>query len=202
MYYIKIFTLFIFLLVANICTGQKTIIFRGGTPVDKEFGDGILKKLQQSFDYSVIMSFSSSWDMRPNYYILAKKGDSLTAWRYNQTGSGTSRRHVKTDTSLHQLEIERVKLDSLLYIILKNDLANVPNEEKDTYGCPIGGERYMIYDANAVKYILITKQEHREITFYAPEFFEEKCPGSVARQAVIACAQGFMKTFEKIGVTY
>jgi hypothetical protein len=187
------------LLAANICGGQKRIIFRGESPVEKkELSDGVLKQLQLDFDFSVIESFSSSGDIGPNYYILAKKGDSLTAWRYHKTGSGRSRRNIITDTSLHRVEIESVKLDGLLDIILKNDLANVPSEPKDTYGCGFGGEKHLIYDTDAVNFILITKQEHREITFYAPEFFEEKCPGSVARQAVIACAQAFMKTFEKI----
>jgi|GEM_PF-5006946 len=180
--------------------GQKRIIFRAETPVEKELSDGILKRLQQNFDYSVIQSFSSSEDTGPNYYILAKKGDSLTAWRYNKTGlgSGRSRRNIKTDTTLHQVEIGRGKLDSLLDIVLKNDLANVPSEAKDNYGCAFSGEKRMIYDTDAVNFILITKQEHRVITFYAPDFFEEKCPGSTARQTVIACAQAFMKTFGAI----
>jgi len=186
------------LLAANICSGQKEIIFRGGASVEKEPVDGILKQLQLNFDYSITMSFSSSWDVRPNYYILGKKGDSLTAWRYNKQVSGRSRGGIKPDTSLHKVEIERPKLDSLLGVILKNDLANVPNEAKDTYGCGFGGEKYVIDDAGAIKYILITKQEYRVITFYAPEFFEEKCPGSSARQIVIACAQAFRKTFERV----
>jgi len=190
------------LLAANICVGQKRIIFRAETPVEKEPGDTVLKQLQLNFDYSVIQAFSSSGDAGPNYYILAKKGDSLTAWRYNKISSGRSRRNTKADASLHQVEIERGKLDSLLDIVLKNDLANVPNEAKDTYGCAFAGEKHMIYDTDAVNFILITKQEYRQITFYAPEFFEKKCPGSTARQAVITCAQAFMQTFEKIGAIY
>ena len=110
----------IFLLAANFCAGQKRIIFRGETPVEKEFSGGVLKQLQLNFDYSITLSFSSSWDTGPNYYILAKKGDSLTAWRYNKPAPSRSRRNIQTDTSLHQVEVERVKLESLLDIILKN----------------------------------------------------------------------------------
>ena len=196
--YIKNLPLFIFLLATNICIGQKKIIFRGGTPVKTELGEGVLKRLQLNFDYSIILSFSSSWDTNPNYYILAKKDDSLTAWRYNKTNPSRLRKDTKTDTTLHQLKFERVKLDGLLGIIFKNDLANVSDEAKDTYGCPIGGTKVMIYDGGSVNFIIITKQEYREISFYAPEFFEEKCPGSVERQAIIACEQAFMNVFEKM----
>lgn len=202
LHYIKVYSLFILLLSANICPAQKAIVFHEGTTVEKELESPVLKQFQLDFDYSVVFFPWSTLDRNPNYFILAKRGDSLTAWRYKKSKYVKDRRGTKADTVLlRRVEIEGPILDSLFDLIIKKDLANVKDETDKGYGCP-RNRTCDTFDSGEKSFFFITKQGYRYIKYYDPAFFEKCCPGSAARLSVIACADAFAAIFANGSVAY
>jgi len=174
------------------CFGQKQIVFRKGINVLHNLQHHVLTRLQKDFDFSIVYAPWSAWDSSPNYYILAKKGDSLFAFRYHQRIMADIPIEIQ-DTGLHQVKVAKITLEGLLKTIIKNDLSNLKEETNDSHGCP--GDGCQIVDAAHKCFYIINKEGHRYLHYYAPDYYEGCCPGSSARVSISKCAKVFVKTF-------
>lgn len=82
--------------------------------------------------------------------------------------------------------------------IKKNDPWQLADDKRDGEGCPPSvKDKYEIFDGGTILLYLISKSEIKTLSFYAPDFYEEKCPGGKGRQHILAIDALFSSLFAK-----
>lgn len=175
----------------------------------------LFKFLKTNADSTIVLSYESTWEIDPLYYMLSKKGDTVNAYTY-KIQSVLDKRIVIPHNMRYKLyqntripasinsyfNIRYLSADSLK-IFWKKLIVLQPwhiNDDKvNGAGCPIEKDslQRQIRDASFIKLHLITKKRIKELSFYAPEYYEnEICPGRKGRQIIIKIEKLF-KTYCK-----
>lgn len=68
----------------------------------------------------------------------------------------------------------------------------IDDNEAQQY-CP--DSKIKLFDGGSASLVVITRTEIKKLTFYSPEFYEEKCPGNINRQAIIKIKNLFENYF-------
>lgn len=175
----------------------------------------IYKYLKANADSTIIMNYESNWEINPEYFMLSKKGDTINAYTYKIVSSFDQRIVVPHNLRYRLYQNTQVPVDINSYFTAKYLSAdslrkfwqelimlkpwNINDDQVDGAGCPIdqGSLQRQIRDASSTKLTLITKKSIKELSFYAPQYYEKEiCPGRKGRQAIIKI-ENFFKTYFK-----
>ena len=173
----------------------------------------LYKFLKTNADSTIVMSYESAWEIDPAYYMLSKKGDTLSAYTYKARYNVDQRSIIPHNLRYRLYQNTQVPADVNSYFSAKylsvDSLKNfwkelitlqpwhIDGDKINEAGCPIYKDslQRQIRDASFIKLHLITKKRIKELSFYAPEYYENKiCPSSAGRQAILK--------IEKLFVTY
>ncbi|WP_025143261.1 hypothetical protein [Pedobacter jeongneungensis] len=186
--------------------------FKGNTPP-------LYKYLQNSTDSALVLTYDQIPDYPVTHFILSKKLDLITLYLYgspyDRRGVKEIPREIRNLFQKRDLEINRLKIDTNAYFnakyiipkkakeLWKKTIAFHPwqmaDDAIDGEGCPnlrVQGD-YGIYDGGSIRLFLITKDTIRRLYFYAPAFYDKKCPGRLGRKSILKIEQLFKIYFDK-----
>ncbi|WP_316844427.1 hypothetical protein [Pedobacter psychrodurus] len=179
------------------------------------------KFMQANADSTIIVQYTGAWADSPVFYLLSKKGDTLTCYLYKDTRRYSSINKVprkiamamssrtmmdiyKTPVDINRFfNIKDIQPDSLLKFwdevsALKPWL--IKDDAIEGAGCPVGkkGEVYSIDDGGGILVHLVTKEQIKPLNFYDPDGFEKLCPGRKGRQSIIKFTALFRRYFKSL----
>jgi hypothetical protein len=190
-------------------SARDTAVNRDGITPMHEF-------LRENADTTIIFRYTSNWIRLPEWFILSKKGDTLTAYSYQPHPFFDPRIELPEAMALKLkkriVRIRSVSVDINDYfnpVYLDHDtiitfwrnvtLLNpwrIKDDAQEGTGCPVvkGKQRNYIFDAGGISVDLITKNEIRNISFYAPDFYQKECPRK-GRAAILELEKYFLAHF-------
>ena len=148
-----------------------------------------MKQLQQEND--LVISFASlnyAWARRGSFYVLAQKNKMWKLYRYDiklppsAEDAAISLTPVETDAA----EAEKIKVLYTKARLWQTEGDNGENFCRGKKDCNIS-------DAESWAISVATKTNVHTTAYYAPEFFEECCPGDAYRKQFIIIAKAIMK---------
>lgn len=177
--------------------------------------------MKANMDSTIIYQYNSSWLHTPEYFMISKKGDTLTAYKYQSLYGFDNRIIVpnamksklgkRMATNIYTIPVDINQYFNPIYInpdSIKNFWSNLismnPWQLKDDkiegVGCPVnnGGDSPMIYDGGGITLFLVTKSEIKKLYFYAPDYFEKECKSRKSREQVLKIQQYFLSHFKHV----
>jgi hypothetical protein len=110
-------------------------------------------------------------DERSDYFVLTKKGDSLSAYNY-----------LKTANRLELLHLSKESLELVWQTFIQNDIFNMQNEKDIPNFCP---KKYHVYNSYTYEFVLFTKDTMKTLSYYDPEYYDNTCYGMAERKKII-----------------
>lgn len=176
--------------------------------------------MQQAADTTIVFQVTSNW-LHPSSkyaYFLSKKGDQVTFYAYRDF-IWTSLPHTKENQKrlggfadilkvpeapnkfFNPVPIVPEQLIQVWSDLIAIEPWRIRDDKLDGEGCPekvriVGNtiiEDVNIYDGGAFQLTLITKDQVKTLDFYAPDFYEEQCPGRAGRIAILKISRIFDK---------
>ncbi|TBO45059.1 hypothetical protein [Pedobacter kyonggii] len=171
----------------------------------------LYKFLKDNTDTTFVLKYESNWNLNPEYLILSKKRDTINAYVYKITTSLDQRIVIPHNFSYKFYQNTQVPVDVNPYFNPKylsaDSLMNIWKEltslkpwsinddQIDGAGCPVSQDslQRQIRDAASIKLSLITKKGIKELSFYAPQYYEKEiCPGRTGRQLILKIEELFI----------
>lgn len=180
--------------------------------------------LKANMDSTIVYQSTSNWDNIPQYFMLSKKGDTLTAYKYQALPLYYKKKILLPKVMASKLlrvqviDMSNLPVDINAYfnpIYIPQDSIKqfwnnltilnpwqMKDDATDGYACPIPatGSYSTIFDGGHVKLSLITKNEIKELSFYAPDFYEKECPGRTGRININKIEKYFSVYFQHMGM--
>jgi hypothetical protein len=174
--------------------------------------------LQQNADSTLIFSYASGFVDAPTYFILSKKNDTLTLYKYDSGSKNyLARLPKKIRDSLYKLnrpwESHKIGINRFFSVInIQQDSAKafwskveslrafqLKDDSENGEGCPKSNVGYNnnIYDGGGIELYLVTKNKIKNLYYYAPQYYEKLCPGREDRKAVIKLEELFLTYFRE-----
>ena len=179
----------------------------------------LYKYLQNNTDSTIILTYEQVPNYPVTHFILSKKSDIITLYLYgspyDRRGMNSIPREIRNFFQKRDLEINRLQIDTNAYFNVKyigSDKAKqlwgraikfkpwqILDDSVDGEGCPLKTNEgdYGIYDGGSVRMFLITNDAIKQLQFYAPAFYNEKCPGRQGRITILKIEKLFKKYFDK-----
>lgn len=173
------------------------------------------KFLQQNADSTVMFQRESNFIELPEYTILSKKGDTITAYKYSAPPKIDKR--INLPSQIRKKLYQRDRLDLFLTPIDANFYFNPIYIEADSlnqfwlsvsklepwkikYDIPDwpidkDGNKVQIYDGGYITFFLITKDNIKKVSYYAAHSYEKLMPGNKDRQKIIKMNDHFFHHF-------
>lgn len=173
-------------------------------------------------DTTIILQYESSWLRTPEYFIISKKGDTISSYTYKALPKIDKRiilpraigyklnQRNKSDMFNTPVDInlyfnpKYLSPDTLIQFwasIMKFSPWRIKDESVDGNGCPLpqgnNKNKKFIEDGGRIILDLITTDGSKRLNFYAPEFFEEVCPGRTGRKSAIEISKLFKTYFKE-----
>ncbi|MGN7990068.1 hypothetical protein ACTJKC_22195 [Pedobacter sp. 22226] len=170
----------------------------GITPMHKFF--------QKNADSTYILQGLGTFNI-PNYRILSIVGDTISIYTYKPRVVLDSKlktipkifkdAFLKNNGNLIYLvpidinvffQPEYLKIDSLKQFWVKSSklkMWEIKDDKIDGEGCDIKKNGDAVSDGGKIYLHLITKDSIKELFFYAPDYYNEKCPGRKGRKAIL-----------------
>lgn len=156
---------------------------------DTEALSPLFTKLQKEND--LIIAFAKlnyAWARKGTYYVLAGKNDTWKMYVF------TSKLPPATDETVTSLSPVKISQDSAKQIAALYSASELWQTEGNTDGDECEGKGGCnINDAETWTISAGTDKIMHTTTYYAPEFFEECCPGNRLRTRFIAIAKQLQK---------
>ena len=186
--------LFILCLFSSSIKAQNNI---GITPLHKFF--------QKHADTSYIKTSANQFD--PEYQILSKVGDTISGYTYKSNtklsaklkgipkvfreaflnNNGNLIYFIPVDINVF-FQPKYLSTDSLKQLWRKSselEIWKVNDDKVDGEGCDVKQNQFAISDGGQIYLYLITKDNIKELFFYAPDYYNDKCPGRKGREAIL-----------------
>jgi len=178
---------------------------------------------QQHADSTIILSHLQTIYEYPDYYIVSKTGDTINMYTYRYYAPVKTSGKVDVPKAIAQrvnkvnyevmkglpdinalFQVKVVSKDSLNLLwkaINREHIWQAKDDNVDGKGCPIipGKDNVSLYDGGGPIFRLLTKEGSKELEFYAPNFFEEYCPGRKGRISALTVEKLFKDYFTAAG---
>jgi hypothetical protein len=185
--------LLMIILSVNI-TAQKTSLLipelKNLNPKDLYPSRSLVAIYAETFDILIALGEYSNWiAFEQKTKVLAHKEN---GWYKINIRAG----YIFSDTTTATILIIKINNaigDSLWNIFITNHLFDM--EDERTKKTPICDRA--IFDADQHEFEIITATKYKKIYFYAPEYYEEHCPGVVERKQILNCLKAFEKYLGK-----
>ena len=148
-----------------------------------------LKTLQQQNDLVIAFAvLNYAWARTGTYYVLAGKNQD---WKLYSYKSKLYPAVNDTATEITSVNIEILAAQKIKQLYESSHLWETEGDEDGNF-CS-GKKKCNINDAETWTISIATPQNIHTTTFYAPQFFEECCPGNMYRKNFITIANEMMK---------
>lgn len=203
------FVLLSFILLGNSVSAQE----------NKKIIPPLYNYLQNNADSTIILTYEQNFLYPAVHFILSKKSDLVTLYLYDspydRRGQDAIPRNVRSFFQKRDIEINRLKVDTNSYFnakyvkpkkaleLWRKTMSYQPWQIKDDAiegeGCAKSEKKdYDIYDGGSISLYLITNSGIKRLYFYAPEFYNKKCPKRNGRKSILAIERLFKLYFEKV----
>lgn len=198
----------IFMLLSKFILAQETI--KNIAP--------LYKYLQDNADSTIVLTYNQDFLHPVRHFIISKKSDIVTLYLYESPYDWKRRTNMpvnvrnffqKREFDINRLQIDTNSFFNAKYVkpkkakilwqkTMKYRPWQISDDTVDGEGCPIIGDRkYSIFDGVTMKLFLITNNNIKQLRFYAPDFYNEKCPGRSGRLNILKIEQMFKEYFER-----
>ncbi len=143
--------------------------------------DSVLHALQQQYDVVIGAATENyAWIRNVTYTLLCKKDNSWTGYSYykNNMPPGDKKNYIAF--TLTPAAVNNNSCDSLLASMLQHKVWDIKGDSEN--GFCSGDKQCNITDAATKRLWVITQTKFIAPSYYAPEFFEECCPGNEQRK--------------------
>lgn len=176
---------------------------------------------QKNTDSAIFYTFDNYSSGAPNFLILSKKGDTVSAFTYKlQKNQDEDRSNlpfsiryalflrdryditkipIDINQYFNQVKLQKDTLNYFWNLVAKLNPWKLDDDIQNGYGCPINknGGNKEISDGGGISLDLITKNKIKHLHFYAPQYYEKQCPGRLDRQIAIKIELLFSKYFKE-----
>lgn len=209
-------------------TALYLFIFLSLTSIKNTFGQErkeitpIHEFLQKNADSTLILEYENNWLHITQYQVLSKKEDTIAIYMYKPLPQIDKRIILPKAMSykMYQrnfLNAFSIPVDINFYFnpkyLPKDSLKlfwkkietlkpwTIKDDAVEGNGCPIEDKNGVsISDGGGITLFLITKAEIKKLYFYAPDFFEEYCPGRKGRISIMKLSKLFTSYFKDKGM--
>lgn len=152
--------------------------------------DSMLTTLQKQHDLLLVFAEDNpAWTRTTKYSVLANKNKQWDGYHYEVNNAKIGSKS-KMKSGLNKITISQSLSDSVLQYVTKNELwkdqgdggKDFCNNTTPSSASTRPGSNCNITDANTWKLYIIIPDRVKEISFYAPEYFEQCCPGNQERK--------------------
>lgn len=172
--------------------------------------------LQENTDSTIVFHINANVTHIPEWFILSKKGDTLTAYHYHSFTAYDSRIRLPQAVALklkkrvvkiyyptvdineffNPIYMEQDTIARFWQNITKLKPWQIKDDVAEGIGCPVvkGKARAEIFDADGITVHLMTKKQIKTLYFYAPEFYQRECPRK-GRKEVLELQSLFLSYF-------
>lgn len=177
--------------------------------------------MQANADSTLILEFTNDWLHSPEYYLLSKKGDTISCYTYktNEKYTFYGPTPAKISRAMYNFHMKIISEPADINQYFRsyteklgerksfwNQVAvlqpwQLKDDAVEGNGCPaaphVSSERVspVVFDGGGIKLFLITKSAVKVLFFDAPKFYEENCPGRPGRAAINKIAALFKGHF-------
>lgn len=162
---------------------------------DTEIINPKLKQLQQEND--LVISFGTlnfAWARRGSFYVL---GEQNNAWKMYRFDAKLPPSADDASMSVSPLEVSSAEAENIKALYTKAQLWKTAGDGGENF-CT-GKKNCNINDAETWTLSVATKKNIHTTSYYAPDFFEECCPGNAYRKDFIAIGKAMMKLAPETG---
>jgi hypothetical protein len=164
--------------------------------------DSILRKIQKENDLVIgYSSYNTTWRHVPiQYFLIGLKNNQSKAYSYTINQNVTNK---EVPFTLDSMIVSNTNKDSILALFKQANGWSLKHvEDGNTIHCSDipNSAHCTINDASAKSLIVMTKTHQQISNFYAPEFFEQCCPGNAERQRFLTIIRP-IKNFFLITIT-
>jgi hypothetical protein len=164
------------------CKAQKISVVRQVDSFgnDQPIEDSVIRRLRENNDLIVAYAVENfAWVRSVNYLIIASKNDEWTGyWYYVNLMHNQSQSNVPGN--INPAEVNQAACDSLVQFITQTKAWNIRGDSGQNF-CPGSNKSCNINDAAGARLWIITQKGLVNPSYYAPEFFEQCCPGDKDR---------------------
>ncbi len=180
--------------------------------------------MQTNADSTLILEFTSNWYHAPEFYLLSKKGDTLTCYTYKanknprlfkpsapeKIASAIYKNNIyniynaPVDINIYfnTFELEQTQVVQFWKDIMLLTPWELNDDSVDGHGCPVVKrndgivEDNNIYDGGGIQLYLLTNDRIKVLDFYAPDFYVKICPERKGRTNILKLSAHFKKVFK------
>lgn len=180
------------------------------------------KFLQKYADSTIVLQYTGGFTV-PEYKILSKKGDTISTYiyksefkfdkairEYPQVFRDSILKNNGLTIFFTPIDINRyfnfyyLNKDSLMSFWSASSqlkLWQINDDKVDGEGCKVkvgkDGIWNSVDDGGDTYLFLITKDEIKQLHFYAPDYYDSRCPGRKGRQTVLKLGDVFSEHFKR-----
>lgn len=156
--------------------GQDVTSIKNGENYKPENVVPFLRGLYNTNDLviSYRMHLAKDGEERSDYFILTKKGASLTAYNY-----------LEKNKQLTAVHLAKESLDLIWDTFVQNELFSIKNEKDIPNFCP---GKYRIDNSHTYEFVLLGKGSMKRLSYYDPEYYDNACYGMPERRKIINSA--------------
>jgi len=160
----------------TVILAQDKPVIENGRAYNEELLPPFLASLHRDNDYVLTFRTTTPQNPEPDYFVLTKTANKLSAYIYNQNSQKLINLTIKTDSLKTLLWKAYTEFD----IFKIKDQKDIP-----AVFCP---EKYEIYGSYSYEIILLSKDRMKQLSYYDPEYYDRVCSGIAERQKMINCA--------------
>ncbi|SEU04176.1 hypothetical protein SAMN04487998_3636 [Hymenobacter actinosclerus] len=179
--------------------------------VQEESVPPLYRFFQQHYDSTIVCQQNSAWNQGPDMLILAKQGQQVYLFTYRSPYKLMQGRHVPggltQQFSQQEARFRATQPDTNQYLLLQ---PVTPAKLKQTWkslhtprlwqvqdmAARSTNTQCLIEDAETVTLWFLTRRNSRNVSFYAPEFYE-KCEGADANRRQVIRTRTELETLLK-----
>ncbi|MFD0940397.1 hypothetical protein [Pedobacter boryungensis] len=197
------------------------ILFQGAVSAqeNKKNIPPLYNYLQNNADSTIILTYQQDFLYPAVHFILSKQSGNVALYLYgspyDRRGLDAIPRNIRGFFQKRDIEISRLKVDTNSYFnpkyvkpkkavkLWRKTMSYQPwqisDDAIDGEGCAKSGNNDNdIYDGGSISLFLITKGNIKRLYFYAPAFYDKKCPKRNGRRSILAIERLFKAYFGKV----
>lgn len=186
MRYFKSFILIVLLSIG--CKAQQNLLEKNiGTTANKQIiEDSVLSKLQSENDLVVAYAIENfAWARSISYRIVAKNNNVWQGYVYHKNLMNNS---TASPSVLNKINVNNASCDSLISYLTVNKAWLIKGDADGNF-CNDVNKKCNINDAPGARLWMTTKSAAMNAGYYAPEFYEQCCPGNEQRKLFISVTE-------------
>lgn len=187
----KIYIIFLFCTIIYSCktSQQSTLKAIEKYGMAETIEDSVIQSLRQQND--LILAFATenyAWVRSTSFLILCKKNQEWTGYNYYRNDMPKRSNETGSSFNINPVFVNNTVCDSLLNFMKDSKAWTIKGDSGNGF-CPNGTQSCNITDQATSRLWIISKEKYLYPSYYAPQFFEDCCPGNEERKLFLTITQ-------------